>query len=231
MTDIQILYDNTAFNRSFACGWGFSCLINGRILFDTGDRGVDLIKNMELLNVDPMKIEAVIISHDHWDHWGGLPAVIEEKPGITVYLPENVSPELTEEIKALGGKFKFNSQLNCLSSGIYISPPLKAKFGLEVIYEQALFIESEERFSIITGCAHPGVLEFAKLAQSVFPGKTPDIIMGGFHLVDMKKKELEKTFESLRKMGFSGIYPCHCSGESASEMTGTVTGSGWSISC
>ena len=69
---INVLFDKEALNNSFCCGWGVSFLADDKVLFDTGEKGSYLLENIRSLGVDIKKIEAVIISHDHWDHWGGL---------------------------------------------------------------------------------------------------------------------------------------------------------------
>ena len=48
-----------------------------RLLFDTGQSGTVLLHNLELLNVDPATIDAVAISHAHYDHTGGLPDLLK----------------------------------------------------------------------------------------------------------------------------------------------------------
>jgi 7,8-dihydropterin-6-yl-methyl-4-(beta-D-ribofuranosyl)aminobenzene 5'-phosphate synthase len=53
---------------------GFACLIDspaGRVLFDTG-RGASLLHNLAVLGIDPASIDAVVLSHGHYDHAGGL---------------------------------------------------------------------------------------------------------------------------------------------------------------
>jgi metal-dependent hydrolase (beta-lactamase superfamily II) len=70
---ITIVYDNEA-NPGLESSWDFSCFIEGkeRLLFDTSDNGEKLIYNMKQLNIVPETIDKVIISHNHWDHTGGL---------------------------------------------------------------------------------------------------------------------------------------------------------------
>ena len=55
------------------------------ILFDTGQTNA-LVKNAELLDIDLSKTNAVILSHGHYDHTGGLEAVLNAAPQATVYL-------------------------------------------------------------------------------------------------------------------------------------------------
>lgn len=56
------------------------------VLFDTGQSGTVLAHNLELFGIDPGAIDAVAISHAHYDHTGGLPALLGRlRPGIPLY--------------------------------------------------------------------------------------------------------------------------------------------------
>ena len=73
---------------------GFSCLVTigagteeHRILFDTSVSADAVLRNMGLLRVDPAGIEAVVLSHGHFDHAGGLPGLLARmRPGTPVHL-------------------------------------------------------------------------------------------------------------------------------------------------
>lgn len=47
------------------------------VLFDTGPEAASFLRNADILGVDFSEIEAVVLSHGHWDHGGGLIAAIE----------------------------------------------------------------------------------------------------------------------------------------------------------
>jgi 7,8-dihydropterin-6-yl-methyl-4-(beta-D-ribofuranosyl)aminobenzene 5'-phosphate synthase len=65
-----------------------------RVLFDTGQSGTVLLRNLSLLDVDPATIDAVAISHAHYDHTGGLPALLRHlRPGTPLY----ANPDLFRE--------------------------------------------------------------------------------------------------------------------------------------
>ena len=91
---ITIIYDNTAYKKSFQADWGFSCLVEvdntPKILFDTGADGSILLSNMKKLNINPDSIEEVFISHVHFDHTGGLSAFLNVNSDVK-YMRQNRS--------------------------------------------------------------------------------------------------------------------------------------------
>lgn len=67
---------------------------DGRVLFDTGQSGTVLMRNLDLFGVEPKTIDAVAISHGHYDHTGGLSALLEHlRPGTRLY----ANPDLFRE--------------------------------------------------------------------------------------------------------------------------------------
>lgn len=54
------------------------------ILFDTG-QGSAFEKNAKLLGIDLSKTDALVLSHGHHDHTGGIPIVLREAPEVDVY--------------------------------------------------------------------------------------------------------------------------------------------------
>lgn len=66
---------------------------SGCALFDTGQSGKVLLRNLELLGIEPKTINALAISHAHYDHTGGLPALLDQVAGI----PLHAHPDLFRE--------------------------------------------------------------------------------------------------------------------------------------
>ncbi len=57
-----------------------------RVLFDTGQSGTVLLHNLKLLDIDPASFDALAISHAHYDHTGGLPALMPYlRPGTPLF--------------------------------------------------------------------------------------------------------------------------------------------------
>lgn len=78
MSRITVLVENTATGQGLLAEHGLSFWIehNGhRILFDTG-QGYVLQNNARRLNIPVETAEAVVLSHGHYDHSGGLAEVL-----------------------------------------------------------------------------------------------------------------------------------------------------------
>jgi 7,8-dihydropterin-6-yl-methyl-4-(beta-D-ribofuranosyl)aminobenzene 5'-phosphate synthase len=73
---ITVLVTNVAGDPRQGEGeWGFSALVEvdgHKILYDTGASPDMVLKNAKALHVDLSDVEDVVLSHNHWDHVGGL---------------------------------------------------------------------------------------------------------------------------------------------------------------
>lgn len=100
-TDILLLQSTEVLKRPlvpppnfFLAEHGFSCLIKvsadseeHTVLMDVGISGTCLLHNADLLKVDLSKVESVIISHGHFDHFWALQKVLSRlRKGIPLIL-------------------------------------------------------------------------------------------------------------------------------------------------
>lgn len=79
MLDIVVLMDNAAGSEGTAAehGLSFLCAFGGRkVLFDTGKSGA-FLGNARTLGADLRDLDAVVISHGHYDHGGGFRPFVE----------------------------------------------------------------------------------------------------------------------------------------------------------
>jgi 7,8-dihydropterin-6-yl-methyl-4-(beta-D-ribofuranosyl)aminobenzene 5'-phosphate synthase len=85
---ITVLVENTASGRGLLAEHGLSFWIelgSRRILFDTGQSDI-LFHNAPILGIDLRKADALVLSHGHYDHVGGVKRTLELAPGTPVYL-------------------------------------------------------------------------------------------------------------------------------------------------
>src|ERR1700683_5641936 len=79
---ITVLVTNVAGDPHQGDGeWGYSALVEvdgQKILYDTGASSDMVLKNAKALHVDLSDVEEVVLSHNHWDHVGGLMALRRE---------------------------------------------------------------------------------------------------------------------------------------------------------
>ena len=100
---VQCLVDNSVQpSSSFRGEHGLSFLVDSddghRLLFDTGASGAVLLHNLDRAGVEIGTIDAVVLSHSHPDHTGGLPALLERLPGLPVHAhPEILRPRYSEK--------------------------------------------------------------------------------------------------------------------------------------
>ena len=85
---LTVLVENTCRTGGLAAEHGLALLLEterGTVLFDTGATPTALAANAAALGVDLARVSAVVLSHGHYDHTGGLPAALAAAPSARVY--------------------------------------------------------------------------------------------------------------------------------------------------
>jgi len=179
------------------------------ILFDTGGEGDILINNMKGMNIDPMAVDMVFLSHIHADHTGGLKGFLKQNPHVLVCLLESFPASFKQEIRDSGAEVKAIGRFTRLLNGVHSS----GEMG-DLIKEQALILETSNGLVIITGCAHPGIVSVVRRAAELFKQKI-HLVMGGFHLGGMSAVQIGEIIRMLQDIGVKKVAPSHCTGEKA----------------
>lgn len=209
---IKVLFDKLALDEKLQAGWGVSFLINDKVLFDTGENGEWLIHNMHVLGVDFKKIESVVISHDHHDHTGGLWDILDKKNNIRVYSCPGFGKEFKAKVKEKGSGLVEADKFTAITDGIFITGEIPGAYNGKYMPEQAIALKTENGITIITGCAHPGIIKIVEKVKSKFPDDRIHMVLGGFHLKNADKRAIEIVAEKLEKIGVIKAGPTHCSG-------------------
>lgn len=189
--ELTIIYDNTVYkkDKNLKSDWGFSCLIKTsyeNILFDTGAKGDILLNNIKILNIDPRKISKIVISHEHWDHNGGLEGLLPHlKKDIPIYRFNDIKSE----------KLIFNPISNPvkISENVFSTGRMKG----EPVDEQSLILKGKKGYYALAGCSHNHVKNILKKGKEY--GEIKGLI-GGLHGFS--------EFEIIKNLDL--ICPIHC---------------------
>lgn len=168
------IYDNKA-KEPFLADWGLSCLIRGilnggDILFDTGTDEKILESNASLLKIGKERIEYCFVSHNHYDHTGGLGWLSSKTK---IFYPG-----------------EYHNEIENISTIVLDSP-----IGLT---EQSLVIQKENKKVLLVGCSHPGIERIVKEAFNLV-GKM-DLVVGGFHLFSEPDETVKNIAEKLKEL-------------------------------
>jgi len=174
-------------------------------MIDAGGDPAILSANMGALGIDPKSIDALVITHRHLDHTGG--AQVIARPGLRLFAPPNA--EIFENsMRELGCLVSSAEGPSELLPGVWSTGPMTG-FKAD---EQSVVIGRPGGPIVITGCAHPGIVNVAAKARTIVDGD-PQLLLGGFHLKEDDDEAVEKVGQTLQKMGVKRIAPCHCSGD------------------
>ncbi len=187
---LTIVYDNELYRKDIGLksDWGFACLIETEkttILFDTGAKGHILLNNMEKLGINPKVIDKIVISHEHWDHNGGLKVLAAIIDAADLYRLEKQNS--SENMRLISTEESLK-----ITEGVYSTGRIEG-----LVDEQSLVIKGDKGGYILTGCSHPGLEKIFHKAKQI--GNIVGVI-GGFHGFN--------NFQLVEDLDF--ICPCHC---------------------
>jgi len=156
--DVKVTILSTMLTEFCGVGeWGFSALVEvdgHRVLFDTGARPDTVLKNAKELEIDLSGVDSVVLSHNHWDHTGGLvslrsslkksnpSAMLHTHVGEGMFLPRKIDQEAVKALpripkeflvsaldmkgryEELGGRINVHSEPHELVPGVWITGPI-----------------------------------------------------------------------------------------------------------
>ena len=207
---VHVIYDNYIFKEGTQSDWGFSVLIEGMdkcILFDTGTQPEIFNANFRGMGIDASKIDEIFISHEHGDHIGGLGAVLGINPYIKVVVPETFSNGFFRIPATKGSVTELVSNPAQVCKGLYTTG-----INGEAIPEQSMVLNTGKGLVLITGCAHPGIINILAQVKKDF-GKEVYMVIGGFHLMNKSEKQINEIIDNMKQLGVLKCGATHCTGE------------------
>lgn len=213
---------------------GFSALLEAeqsdgtvrRLLFDTGWNPAWMDRRFAEEGVDRLlregQIEALIISHEHFDHFWGIGSTLKHRPGITLYVPEGFHAAGFDLIRQQGHTGTVITVASAapliLFDGLaLVNFPMNTL--LQVGGENVLYAHLQDRgLAMVTGCGHGGVLHLLDYARHTFTGgERIHALYGGLHIapLDDWDEAREQIIERLRAYGIAKLACNHCTGQRA----------------
>jgi len=215
---ITTLYDNTTAVAGTQPGWGFAALVEvdgQRVLFDTGGDAAILRHNVAALGIDLSRLDAVVLSHEHWDHTKGL-AVLGAHAGLPVYYPAAADPKSPwlGDLERAGVQRRPVTTRTEVVPGVWVS----AEMAAATVHEIALTIATDEGLVVLVGCAHPGPVAMVQQIRQR-TGRPVLMILGGWHLLQSTAPQISSTLAAFKAEGVRYAGPTHCTGDTAIAMT------------
>ncbi|MGQ4891021.1 MAG: MBL fold metallo-hydrolase [Candidatus Njordarchaeia archaeon] len=166
---LVIVVENTSYRSGVWASHGLSILVETRttdgedhvILFDTGNDPDVFLHNMDLLKIDADCIDAIVISHGHYDHTYGLIPLLEKigRKVPVIMHPDALKPKyyIGTKIRYIGVPFE-PSELKSKSHLLLTRKPLmvaKGIFFTGEIQRDERFYSTEKMFQMDEGALKP----------------------------------------------------------------------------
>ncbi|MCG6895128.1 MAG: MBL fold metallo-hydrolase [Desulfobacteraceae bacterium] len=219
---LTIVYDNYRFNEELQADWGFSCLVEGldrTLLFDTGRYHDAFVSNLFKLGIDPKSIDELVLSHDHPDHVGGALKFLEFNSSVTVSLVRSFPSGFKKSMQESGADVAEIEQATTISRNVVSTGEMKDI----VRNEHSLVLVTDQGGIVLTGCAHPGIVEIVERSVAL-TGQEILLVAGGFHLMSDYGSSIRNIALKLRDLGVRHVAPTHCSGGEARQIFSAVFG-------
>ena len=214
MTRVVTLMENTPGGAGCAFEHGLSFYIETerhRILSDTGASAA-FADNAAKLGVELDTVDAVFLSHGHYDHTGGVLAFAARNPAAPIYVQRGaerpyyaldrdgahyigMNPEIfaLPQLRFLDGDAVIDDELAVISritgrrhwpsSNRRLVRKDDAGFVQDSFdHEQALTVRQSGKWYLFSGCAHNGILNVLDRFREVY-GRDPDAVFSGFHFM------------------------------------------------
>lgn len=180
--------------------------------------------------LEDKKIDILVITHEHHDHYWGLKSVLKRYEDIPIIFPNTFYPEGK---LLMDGKYKndiamVENDIPAKGERIELGPdqPYKLFDGVLVkMYdlpimnrvrgEQNLYFNIKDKGILcVSGCCHMGILNMLKWAQRNIEGFKPYAAYGGLHIAAFENwdPKFVDIIRGVKRMGLEKLACNHCAG-------------------
>jgi 7,8-dihydropterin-6-yl-methyl-4-(beta-D-ribofuranosyl)aminobenzene 5'-phosphate synthase len=211
--EILPMYEEASAEESFNFGHGVSYLIrtdSSTILMDIGNNPAEstqlpALQNMQTLGIPWEEIDAIVISHPHPDHVGGVKAWQDktlsfgdftgDMSQMSIYVPTSITYPGATSIQSSEPTLVSK---DIVTTGVISYPEV---FPISLFsakgYEQGLVVHvAGQGLVLITGCGHPTMEKLVEGAETLF-GEQVVGVVGGLHYEKMSTEEVQPHIQFL----------------------------------
>ncbi len=165
------------------------------------------------------EIDFLYVTHEHVDHFWGLPAALKYRPDIKILIPTGFSEKSRELLRNSGHAGRV-VELGPEAPHVLFPGCASATFDIPIFLkthgEQAMYIHVEGRGLVtITGCCHPGVIALLEYARESFDGFTEfHGVYGGLHISPFEEwgPAQDELLDKLKSFRLQRLACNHCTG-------------------
>lgn len=242
---ISVLCDNEVSNNSLSKEWGLSMAVElpgeSLWLWDCGASDL-FLKNSLQMGITPANAKGIALSHGHWDHTGGMDALMEAGFLGPVYAhpdfaAERYSKNKDGSAKDAGFPCEYPGTIIVrdhveLDDGLFMITSIPRREGFFEATE-GLFTDRELSVTdkipddafllfmsssgpvVILGCCHSGLGNSMYHLRDLTGIDKVHAIIGGLHLFKADETEFENTAEIIEEFTPEVVAPGHCTGKDA----------------
>jgi 7,8-dihydropterin-6-yl-methyl-4-(beta-D-ribofuranosyl)aminobenzene 5'-phosphate synthase len=151
-------------------------------------------------------IEAIVLSHEHGDHTGGLQDLLATGIHPKIVIPAAMAGKVTQAQREHYTVMEVSDPVEIVP-GMFSTGEISGS-----VPEQGLVVRTPEGIVVITGCAHPGIVKMVERSSEIVDGEIA-LVIGSFHLGNYNSSQIETVVADFRIMGVKQVTPTHCTGE------------------
>lgn len=242
---LSVLVDNTE-SPGFGAEWGYSLAIhnrNGNLwIWDVGQSDL-FAQNASALGIDLSQARGMALSHGHYDHGGGIQALLEAGFTGTFYAhPGAVRQRYAVrdgKAEAIGlprpmPVFDAVNDYRELDEGLEMITDIPRRPGLyqatkdfyfdekgtepDPVEDDAfLLLDTPQGPIVLLGCCHSGLENTLFQMRDVTGLERLHAVVGGMHLYNATQREVEDSVRVLKRFGVDIVAPAHCTGDKAAK--------------
>ncbi|MBW1674720.1 MAG: MBL fold metallo-hydrolase [Deltaproteobacteria bacterium] len=184
--------------------------IKKNVLVDVAQNPTALLENINMMQISLSCIDAVVLTHCHYDHTQGLGTIIKEigKKDIPIIAHPDIfrlnfitDPylERVTDFEEVG------MNLFTIDNGEVKTDPMLDDISVVANIKGRGLV-------IVTGCSHAGIVNITRQAIKLTDTEKIHGIIGGFHLIEASESRIKKTAQALKEFNPDWIYAGHCTG-------------------